>query len=296
MPKSISFFTPGSHTDSRGKVVKVALNQLKEAVAHFNKMGHRLPLVVGHPSNEDDSFGEATRLEIAADGTVKAVEFQSLDKTFQKIVNSGELPKVSVKLRLPGHPKNSHDGIEFQHLGFFGRSDVSLSKLPLASFSKPDPFEAEFMAVDNDDIDERLRLLEEREAAFNRRTAETQVNELVAKGVVTPKYKAGLIEIFQGLQSTATFSAPGHDNDFENQADFLAAAFSTKAIPVGRQSDPEPEDDEPAEYDDPLAAGFSAENSTVASLDKHKKVMAFAKANKVNYNAAVKMMAKKEAS
>jgi hypothetical protein len=296
VPKPISFFTPGSHTDSRGKVVKVALNQLKEAVAHFNKSGHRLPLVVGHPTTEDDSFGEATRLEIANDGTVKAVEFQSLDPTFQKIVNSGELPKVSVKLRLPGHPKNSHDGIEFQHLGFFGRSDVSLSKLPLASFSEPNPFEAEFMAVDND-FDERLRQLEEREAAFAKRTAEARVAGLVAAGVVPPKYKAGLVEIFQGLECTATFSAPGFDSDYDNQAGFLEAVFSAKAIPVGRQSDPEPgDDDEPEEFDDPLSVGFSAENTDIASMDRHKKVMAFAKKNKVSYNAAVKMMAKKEVS
>jgi hypothetical protein len=274
----------------------VVIDQLKQAVAHFNKMGHRLPLVVGHPGNEDDSFGEATRLEISSDGTVKAVEFQSLDPTFQKIVNSGELPKVSVKLRLPGHPKNSHDGIEFQHLGFFGRSDVSLSKLPLASFSTPDPFEAEFMAVDNNDIDERLRQLEEREAAFAKRTSEARVNNLVAKGVVTPRDKAGLIEIFQGLEATASFSAPGHESEYENQADFLEKAFAKKAIPVGVQSNPEPADggDEPDEFDDPLAMGFSKENTEAASMERHKKVMAFAKKNKCNYNSAVKALAKQE--
>lgn len=294
MAKPIAFFTPGTHIDSHGKVVRVAIDQLKKAVAHFNARGQRLPLVVGHPSSEQDSFGEATKLEVAADGTVNAVEFNSIDPTFQKIVNSGELPKVSVKIRLPGHPKNTHDGIEFQHLGFFGRSDVSLSKLPYAQFSKPNPFEAEFMDEENS-IAERLRLLEEREAAFAKRAAESRVNGLVAKGAVTPKDKAGLVEIFQQLEATASFSAPGHANEYENQADFLEQAFSKKAIPMGRQSDPEPDGDEPDEYNDPLAAGFSAANATAASLDKHKKVMAHCKKTGLNYTSAVKDLAKKEA-
>lgn len=146
LTKPIELFYAGTHTDFRRKVVTIDQPTLNRSVAWFNKTKQRLPLVVGHPDSEDDNFGVATKLGINGDGRVVITEVDGLDRTFRKIVNSGELPGVSAKIRLKGHPSNASGGIEFQHAGFFGKSRVALNKLKEASFSQFNELEFYFMA------------------------------------------------------------------------------------------------------------------------------------------------------
>jgi len=285
----ITFFYAGNHTDYSGKKVKINKRQLAEAVAHFNRSGQRLPLVVGHPKNNDDSYGEATELEITDDGKVKAVAFSNLNATFKKIVNTGELPKISVKLRLPGHPKNSYEGIEFDHLGFFGRSDVALDKLPLAQFSAPNKYEAQFMTKTIEELQEELEQYKAREASFKARAiASPLVDSLVRSGAVASTDRDGLIEIFADLDSEAEFSAPGHKTEYKNRADFLAMVIGKKAIPLGQQSAPTEGEFAKSKGDD----SESDDDSDDSNKKMHSKIMAYAKANKCSYAAAMSKVGK----
>ena len=120
LSKPIELFYAGTHTDFRRKVVTVDNSQLESAVSWFNANDRRLPLVVGHPDSEDEHFGKASRLALQ-NGRVVVTEVEDLDPTFKKIVNSGELPGVSVKIRLQGHPDNKSNGIEFSTRDFLVR-------------------------------------------------------------------------------------------------------------------------------------------------------------------------------
>jgi hypothetical protein len=306
--KAISFFYPGKHTDYHRKKVTTTKEDLAKAVALFNSSGQKLPLVVGHPSDEDDSFGYATKLSIDDNGVVKAVEFADVDLTFKKIVNSKELPKVSVKMRLAGHPANrTPDTIEFQHLGFFGRSDVALDKLPLASFGSPgykidydSRYEGIFMA--EVDFEEREAELNARMAAIEAKEAEFKamskvlplVNKLVTSGAVVPADQSGLVSIFCKLSAieddsfTSSFGQ-SKDGDDVSAIDFLAAAFSKKAVPMGEDKGYLREEGEDSSDDASAIFGMSGNmkgDEKSAAMDA--KVRAYMKKNNCSYAQAYK--------
>ncbi len=224
LEEPIELFYPGTHTDFRGRRVTVPKTELEAAVSWFNANNQQLPLVVGHPDNEDDHFGVGTRLEMKGDRVVIA-EVERLEPTFAKIVNSGELPRVSAKIRLAGHIRNKSGGLEFQHAGFFGKSRVALDKLREAAFSADD---REFLFMD--DLEDRevefaaQRAEFEREmAAFRRMQAiEPELENLVREGKVLPGEKGGFVALFAAMPEDLEilFAAPGGEIK-QSGTDFL---------------------------------------------------------------------------
>lgn len=224
----IELFYAGTHTDFRRKVVTIDAPQLKSSVSWFNANNQRLPLVVGHPNSEDDHFGVGTKLGLVG-GRVVITEVEGLDPTFRKIVNSGELPRVSAKIRLQGHPSNQSTGIEFQHAGFFGKSRVALEKLKEASFSKYNDLEFWFMDMkkkkgeysdedETEEVDEpmtdeekalekkkkalavEMAAFESEKASFARaREIEPKLEKLVREGRVLPAEKSGFVALFAAM-------------------------------------------------------------------------------------------------
>lgn len=229
----IELFYAGTHTDFRRKVVTINAPELESSVRWFNANNQRLPLVVGHPNSEDDHFGVGTKLGLV-DGRVVITEVEGLDRTFRKIVNSGELPRVSAKIRLQGHPANKSQGIEFQHAGFFGKSRVALEKLKEASFSEYNDLEFWFMdtkkkKVEGSDEEEstestaeeagepmteeekalqkkkkdllaEMAAFEAEKASFARaRKIEPELEKLVQEGRVLPAEKSGFVALFAAM-------------------------------------------------------------------------------------------------
>ena len=229
----IELFYAGTHTDFRRKVVTIDTPELESSVGWFNANNQRLPLVVGHPNSEDDHFGVGTKLALV-NGRVVITEVEGLDRTFKKIVNSGELPRVSAKIRLQGHPSNRSKGIEFQHAGFFGKSPVALAKLKEASFSEYNDLEFYFMnmkkkKVEGSEEEESMESAEEEaaepmtdeekalakkkkalaaemaafdaeKASFARaREIEPELEKLVREGRVLPAEKAGFVALFAAM-------------------------------------------------------------------------------------------------
>lgn len=108
------------------------------------------PFVPGHPKDDAPQFGKATRVEVR-DGKLLATEYDEVDPTFKAIVNSGELPGVSVKLRLPGHPLNPTQAYQIAHIGFLGKSRPADEGIGEAAFSaSAETFEVEFAAAVED--------------------------------------------------------------------------------------------------------------------------------------------------
>lgn len=257
----IEVFYPGTHTDFRRKVVTVGRSDIANTVSWFNSSGGRIPIVVAHPGSEDENFGFATKLGLQGDRMV-VTEVDELDRSFKAIVNSGELPKVSVKLRLPGHPSNKSDGYELQHIGFFGKSRVALDRLKEASFSHPgnnlefyfnymdkkktvDPEETMDEAMEGDDEtvevpakkkkmaktaemaahEAEVAEFQREKAAFKRaREIEPVVEEWVREGKIAPASKSGLVAVFAALPEDLEVSFSDADGKEATQtaSEFLA--------------------------------------------------------------------------
>jgi hypothetical protein len=218
LQKPIEIFYSGNHVDSQGKKVKVTPEELAASVADFNASGERLPMVPGHPGDDQPVGGYATKLAIV-NGRAAVVEADEVNSLFRSIVNSGELNRVSVKFQLPGHPSNPTNNYRFKHIGFLGRSRPALDQLKSAQFSTNDG-EIILMADDEDKSAE----FAEREAEFARREAELAAKEArfaaqakyeplvenwVRDGKITPAQKAAFIALFCTLPDgdDATFAA-----------------------------------------------------------------------------------------
>lgn len=108
----IEIACPGVHTAFQGFRVPMSAGELRAAVAWFNASGTKIPMVVAHPADESRPLGFGTKLAMTRGDRVSIVEAEAVDPTFRAIVNSGELNRISAKVRLPGHPKNRSDGFE----------------------------------------------------------------------------------------------------------------------------------------------------------------------------------------
>jgi hypothetical protein len=229
LQKPIEIFYPGNHVDSQGKKVSVTNAQVEAMVADFNQSGWRVPLVPGHPSDDNPALGYATKLAVS-NGRAIVTEVDELNPAFMAIVNSGELNRVSVKLTLPGHPSNPGKGHKLKHIGFLGRSRPALDQLKSAQFSSDDG-EIILMAEEKDLEAE----FAEREAEFKRREEELAAKEarfsaiakyepfvegLVRAGQLLPSQKSNFVALFTAIDSDeAEFAAA--DGDKQSGPEFL---------------------------------------------------------------------------
>jgi hypothetical protein len=217
LDKPIEIFYSGNHIDSQGKKVAVTNAQVEASVQCFNASGNRLPLVAGHPTDDQPAGGYATKLAYN-NGRVSVIEVDEVNPFLRAAVNIGELPYRSVKLRLPGHHANRTGNYEFSHIGFLGRSRPALDQLKSAQFSTND---GEIILMADDDKSAEFA---EREAEFTRREAELAAKEAnfaaqakyepivegwVREGKIAPAQKAPFVALFCALPEgdTATFTA-----------------------------------------------------------------------------------------
>jgi hypothetical protein len=220
----------GVHKSYEGSEVPITGGDLQFTANWFNSSGERIPMVAAHPADESNPLGFATKLDVIKDRLV-VTEVEEVDPIFKSIVNSGELNRISVKVRRPGHPKNKSTGFEIRHIGFFGRSPTAMQQLKEAAFSKQDDKEFYLMPEDVDDskrevqfqqkeaefaarlaeFEQREATLKATEAAFARRQEmEPQIEKWLAEGKLLPTEKAQLEALFAALPDAleVSFSAP----------------------------------------------------------------------------------------
>jgi hypothetical protein len=201
-------------------------------VAKWAAAGQRVPLVPGHPQDDQPVMGFATKFKFTNNRLV-VTEVEDVDPTFQAIVNSKQLNRVSVKLR----PTSNGDW-ELGHIGFLGTSPPSLEGLATAEFSKSGEI---FVMAEETDLEFAQRELElaDREAEFADKQAafaavqkwSPKVAKLVAEGKVLPVEEAPLMACFARLDAgdSIEFSRDGKDESV-NPAEFIANLLSgTKA-------------------------------------------------------------------
>lgn len=136
----------GRRRDNRGHWHEFGEADLEQIAASF----FGAPFVPGHPADDQPELGKATKAEFK-DGRLLITDYEGVDATFKALVNSGELPGISVKLRLPGHPENPGDVPIIRHIGFLGRSLPADEGIAAAAFSAPEDLEVEFSALSTEE-------------------------------------------------------------------------------------------------------------------------------------------------
>jgi hypothetical protein len=313
---------PGVHRDFRGLRVPMSRADLVSAVANFNASGLRLPMVVAHPTDESQPLGFGTKLAITKGDRVSIVEAEGIDPTFKSIVNSGELNRISAKVRLPGHPRNSSNGFEFQHVGFFGRSPVAMQLLKEAAFSAQDDKEFYLMADDLDgsaefaakeaefaakeaefktrfaELNARQAKIEALEAGFAKmREIEPQMEKWLAEGRILPTERAGFVALFAALpdELEVCFAAADGDDVSTSAGEFLKD-FIGGLKPRVVYGEVAGGNDTSASFSECDTASFGGMNVSEDSDELDGKIAAYCKKNGMDYqddgdyNKALKMV------
>lgn len=241
----------GVHESYEGLKVPMTVGDLQSAANWFNASGGRIPLVVGHPADESRPLGFGTKLGMIRD-RLAIVEADEVDPTFAAIVNSKELNRVSAKVRLPGHPKNTSTGFEFRHVGFFGRSPTAMQQLKEAAFSQQDDKEFYLMPEDVSDstreaefrqkeaefaarlaeFEEREATLKATEAAFARRQQmEPQIEKWLSEGKLLPTEKPQFEALFAALPDELEVSFSADSGEVKASARKMLTDFLTNLKP-----------------------------------------------------------------
>lgn len=278
LPKPIEIFYPGKQTASDGR----KLNFSAATVATWAAAGQRVPLVPGHPKDDQPVMGWATGFNFSQ-GRLTVTEVEDIDPSFEAIVNSGQLNRVSVKLEPQG------DRWKLKHIGFLGTSAPSLGELRPAQFSKG---EIIVMAEETDlEFAQRELELADREAEFEAKQAafaavqkwSPRVAKLVAEGKVLPVEEAPLMACFARLDSGGAieFSRDGKDES-ANPAEFIANLLdATKArVSFGEFAKPAP--GVTGHIDNVNFAAPTGWKVDEDGLDLHSKAVAFCRENKLD--------------
>lgn len=291
----IEIFYPGKHTASDGRKLTFSAEQ----VAQWAAGGQRIPLVPGHPKDDRPVMGWATGFSFEGD-RLKITEVEDVDPVFEKIVNSRQLNRTSVKLRPSG------EGWELGHIGFLGVSPPSLEGLKAAEFSTETSADGGiwFMTDEQDlDLAKRELALEERQAEFAAQQAafaakvkwSPVVGKLVTEGKVLPIEEAPLVALFSRLDDgDAIEFSRGDKEEAAQPAEFLATLLE-RAKPVVDYKEFSASQDGGKDGADAHFAMHDDREVAEESADMHSKILASGVDPKdsVAYQAAVKKFMKK---
>jgi hypothetical protein len=231
----IEIFYPGMQEAADGRRLHFSVAEVKSWAQ--KAIGQRIPLVPGHPANDEPVFGYATGFDYnIASNRLTITEAEDVSPTFQKIVNSRQLNRVSVKV-IP----DQGDGWQLKHIGFLGKSPPALGRLRPAQFSKsPDhgvvimpvseeERELEFAAREIELADREEQLAQE--LAFAKAEAKWQpvIDSLVAEGKVLPASRERWGTVMRKLDAAESLSfSQGCATLTQSPAEFVAEELKSR--------------------------------------------------------------------
>lgn len=295
LAKPIEIFYPGQHPSNNGIVLPVSVDELDRMVRHFNLSNTLLPLVPGHPKDDAPAMGYATKMGLRGDRAV-VTEVRGIDPAFKAIVNSGELNRVSVKLRLATHPDNASGTHEFRHIGFLGSSDPALDQLDSAEFSA-NPHEVNVMGqadptLDTAEFARQQTELAQQQAEFSRIKAEFATKEIqfkraqaiepvleqfVRDGKLLPAEKAPFVALFSALPDDMEIEfSKGDGVEKLPVGNYLKKFLGDLKPRISYGEFAKAESTEPATLSFSVPKGYSVSDATA---DQHGKALAYCKAN-----------------
>lgn len=132
--KHIQIFKTGTHTPMKGAAIAFTEQDMRAAVAAYDRAVSEAPLVVGHPADNGPAYGWVKSLAFA-EGVLLASPDQ-VDPAFAELVNNGRFKKISAAFYTPDSPSNPKPGTYYlRHVGFLGAQPPAIKGLKDASFA-----------------------------------------------------------------------------------------------------------------------------------------------------------------
>lgn len=137
-PKApLHIFNAGRHQATDGQWYDFSEADIADAVASYDPILLKAPLVVGHPKTNSPSYGWAKSL--AADGGGLFAEPENVNPEFAELVNKKTYPRISTSFYLPDSPGNPKPGHFYvRHIGFLGGAAPAVKGLREAEFADGD--------------------------------------------------------------------------------------------------------------------------------------------------------------
>lgn len=135
--KPLHLLRAGRFLDSKGQLVTVTENDLKELAAGYDPALREAPLVIGHPESDKPAYGWVSKLNTKPDG-LHGDPIQ-VSSQFADLVRRGSYKKISVAMYGREHPNNPTPGkLYLRHVGFHGAQPTAVSGLRNPEFADGD--------------------------------------------------------------------------------------------------------------------------------------------------------------
>jgi hypothetical protein len=230
----ISGFPTGFHTDSSGFRREFTDAQLAACAAAYAPSLHEAPLVIGHPSPENElPHGWVERLEY--EGNRLTAYTGRLSGEMFRMLENNQARKYSFAFYLENHPSNPKPGVLYlRHVGIVSVPAIKDNPEPEMVFS--DSFLVQFTeevfmneeskqatpvtATVSVEFAEKQAALQAQEAALKQREAALAEKErtakereisaftesLVSEGKILPRQKDGVIKFLASIDTPATLT------------------------------------------------------------------------------------------
>ncbi|KWC40825.1 hypothetical protein WL51_06975 [Burkholderia ubonensis] len=132
--KLIQIFRAGQHTAMNGAVLDFSEETLRMSAAVYDPAKRSAPLVLGHPPDDQPTFGEVRGL-IAKDGKLYAQA--DVNSTLETLVKARRYRYVSASFLLPFSQNNPTPGAYYlRHVGFLGAHPPAVKGMQPAEFAE----------------------------------------------------------------------------------------------------------------------------------------------------------------
>ncbi len=133
----LEIFKTGTHTDSKGRTKTYSEADLDRIVNSYKPNEREVPLVLGHPKDNDPAFGWVEKL--FRKGKSLFAKTKDEDPAFVNAVKNRKFPKRSISLT---------EDLRLNHIGFLGAALPAVDGLAPVQFSD----NADYAVIEFDDI------------------------------------------------------------------------------------------------------------------------------------------------
>lgn len=132
----LDLLRPGVWKDRTGKVIKITsgiISKIAEATKKYSYQDDTLPIVKGHPKDDDPAFGWVNKSNVSVDENGHLVaslsEDDFTDDTFVEDVKKKKFKNISIATRKDG---------SLRHIGFFGAKTTAVNGLEAVQLAEED--------------------------------------------------------------------------------------------------------------------------------------------------------------
>ncbi|TAM37830.1 MAG: hypothetical protein EPN61_14875 [Burkholderiaceae bacterium] len=132
--KTIHIFRKGQHTEMGGLVLNFGEQDIERMASAYSESARSAPLVLGHPTESEPSYGTVKSLFARAGDLHATVD---MSDALVNLIRAGRFKKVSASFISPGRTENPRpDAWYLKHLGFLGAMIPAVKGLNTLSFAE----------------------------------------------------------------------------------------------------------------------------------------------------------------